>query len=80
MSVVEPPPSGGATARRVFFVVEPNREQLAAVGSRVAAGDLHPIVAATWPLAEGRAAFAAKQRGRVAGKAVLRVVNDGGGR
>ena len=45
----------------------------------MAAGELRPIVGATWPLAEGRAAFAAKQRGRVAGKAVLRVVNDDGG-
>ncbi len=79
VSVVEPPPSGGATARRVFFVVEPNREQLAAVGERIASGELRPIVGATWPLAEGHAAFAAKQRGRVAGKAVLRVVEDGGG-
>ena len=79
VSAVEPPPSGGAAARRVFFVVEPNREQLAAVGARMAAGELRPIVGATWPLAEGRAAFAAKQRGRVAGKAVLRVVNDDGG-
>ena len=79
VSAVEAPPTGGAAARRVFFVVEPNREQLAAVGARMAAGELRPVVGATWPLAEGRAAFAAKQRGRLAGKAVLRVVDGGGG-
>jgi NADPH:quinone reductase-like Zn-dependent oxidoreductase len=80
VSAVEPPPpTGGAAARRVFFVVEPNREQLAAVGARMAAGELRPIVGGTWPLSEGRTAFAAKQRGRLAGKAVLRVENDDGG-
>jgi hypothetical protein len=60
-------------------VVEPNREQLATVGARIAAGELRPIVGGTWPRGEGRAAFAAKQRGRLAGKAVLHVV-DGGAR
>jgi NADPH:quinone reductase-like Zn-dependent oxidoreductase len=74
VSAVEPPPATGGAARRVFFVVEPNREQLAAIGARMAAGELRPIVGATWPLGEGRAAFAAKQRGRLEGKAVLRVV------
>ena len=79
VSVVEQPPAtGGVTARRVFFVVEPNREQLTAMGARMAAGELRPIIGATWPLGEGRAAFAAKQRGRLNGKAVLRVVNDDG--
>jgi NADPH:quinone reductase-like Zn-dependent oxidoreductase len=73
VSAVEAPPTGGAAARRVFFVVEANREQLAAVGARLAAGELRPIIGATWPLGDGRAAFAAKHGGRLAGKAVLRV-------
>ena len=75
-AVASPPATGGAAGRRLFFVVEPSREQLTAIGARMVAGELRPIVGAAWPLDEGRAAFAAKQRGRLAGKAVLRVVDD----
>src|SRR5262249_3691100 len=34
-AVEQPPETGGRAERRVFFVVEPNREQLAAVGARI---------------------------------------------
>jgi NADPH:quinone reductase-like Zn-dependent oxidoreductase len=72
VSVVEPP--AVTRGRCVFFVVEPNREQLAAVGAEVASGKLRPVVGSTWPLREGRAAFEAKGRGRLPGKSVLRIV------
>jgi hypothetical protein len=45
------------------------------VGQRVAAGALRPVVGATWPLREGRAAFEAKRRGGQPGKAVLLVAD-----
>lgn len=70
VSVVEDPPVG-ANCRGRFFVVEPSRPQLHALGERVVAGEIRPIVGAAWPLREGRAAFEAKRRGGQAGKAVL---------
>jgi NADPH:quinone reductase-like Zn-dependent oxidoreductase len=75
VSVVEPvaASSGGRGPRAVFFVVEPNRGQLIELGRRIAAGELRPVVGSVSPLAEGRAAFAAKQRGGAPGKAVLQV-------
>jgi hypothetical protein len=70
VSVVERPPV--ATGRRgLFFVVEPSRPQLLELGQRIAAGELRPVVGASWPLRDGRAAFEAKQRGGQPGKAVL---------
>lgn len=73
VSAVESPPvkAGGC-----FFVVEPSRPQLLALGKRIAAGELRPVVGSTWPLREGRAAFEAKQRGRQPGKAVLIVSEE----
>jgi NADPH:quinone reductase-like Zn-dependent oxidoreductase len=75
VSVVEAPPVE-ANRRGRFFVVEPSRPQLQKLGERVVAGELRPIVGASWPLGEGRAAFEAKHRGGQAGKAVL-LVADG---
>jgi NADPH:quinone reductase-like Zn-dependent oxidoreductase len=63
-------------ARWVFFVVEPDRGQLAELGRRIDAGQLRPVVGRVWPLAEGRQAFQAKQRGGLPGKVVLRVSED----
>jgi len=76
VSVVEDPPVG-ASGRGRFFVVEPSRPQLHALGERVVAGEIRPIVGAAWPLREGRAAFEAKRRGGQAGKAVLVVGEEG---
>jgi NADPH:quinone reductase-like Zn-dependent oxidoreductase len=75
VSVVEDPPvaSGG---RGWFFVVEPSRPQLLGLGQRIAAGELRPVVGASWPLADGRAAFEAKQRGGQPGKAVLLLTDE----
>ena len=72
VSVVEDPPVEGNRRGR-FFVVEPSRPQLEALGQRVVAGELRPVVGGAWPLREGRAAFDAKHRGGQPGKAVLLV-------
>ena len=76
VSVVEAPPVG-ANRRGRFFVVEPSRPQLQELGARVVAGELRPVVGATWPLSQGRAAFEAKHRGGQPGKAVLLVADEG---
>jgi NADPH:quinone reductase-like Zn-dependent oxidoreductase len=59
-----------------FFVVTPDRDQLAELGDLVECGQLHVEIAATFPLAEGREAFESGQRsGRRPGKTVI-VVRD----
>ena len=80
VSVVEEPPvrTDGRGPRALFFVVEPNGTQLSELGRRIAAGELRPVVGAVMPLAQGGAAFAAKQRGKSPGKVVLQVANDPG--
>lgn len=55
-----------------FFVVSPNRAQLATLAALVDAGDLTVPIAATFPLAEGRQAYASgASSGRGPGKTVL---------
>ena len=78
VSVVEAPAArtDGRGPRGVFFVVQPNRSQLSELGQRIDARELRPVVGAVMPLAQGGAAFAAKQRGRSPGKTVLKVAND----
>jgi NADPH:quinone reductase-like Zn-dependent oxidoreductase len=61
-------PKGG---RAVFFVVEPDRCQLANLAQRVRDGRLKPIVGAVRPLAEAPAAFARDRR--TPGKTIIRV-------
>jgi NADPH:quinone reductase-like Zn-dependent oxidoreductase len=59
-----------------FFVVTPDRDQLAELAAVVDRGQLHVEIAATFPLAEGREAFESGQRsGRRPGKTVI-VVRD----
>ena len=65
----------GRGPRGLFFVVQPNRAQLSELGRRIAARELRPV-GAVMPLAQGGAAFAAKQRGSSPGKVVLEVAND----
>jgi NADPH:quinone reductase-like Zn-dependent oxidoreductase len=62
-------------ARWVFFVVEADRAELAELSRRIDAGQLRSVVGGVWPLAQGRQAFEAKQRGGIPGKAVLHVVD-----
>jgi len=76
VSVVAAPAgrTGDRGPRGLFFVVEPNRRQLDELGRRVVARDVRPVVGAVMPLAQGVAAFTAKQRGSSPGKIVLEVV------
>jgi NADPH:quinone reductase-like Zn-dependent oxidoreductase len=72
VSITTPPPAVPAQGRAVFFIVEPDRAQLACLASRVVAGSLQPHIGAIYPLANTREAFAAKRKG-TPGKVVIRV-------
>ena len=68
----EPPPDvEGITA--VYFVVEPNREQLLEIAALVDAGEVRPRIDRVFPLADARAAFERSLSAHGAGKIVLRV-------
>jgi NADPH:quinone reductase-like Zn-dependent oxidoreductase len=71
VSVTAPPRVRPAEGRAVFFVVEPNREQLAELARWVQRGKLTPKVGAVRPLAETRDAFLRKQG--IPGKTVIQV-------
>jgi NADPH:quinone reductase-like Zn-dependent oxidoreductase len=64
------PPPAGVTA--TFFIVTPNRDQLAQLAALVDSGRLRVPIAETFPLAEGRQAFeSGRRRDRRPGKTVL---------
>jgi NADPH:quinone reductase-like Zn-dependent oxidoreductase len=68
VTVAEEPPDGG-----VYFIVEPNRDQLTSIARLADAGELRPPSIETFPLASAREAFARSlERGR-RGKVVLAV-------
>jgi NADPH:quinone reductase-like Zn-dependent oxidoreductase len=71
VSVTAPPRVRPAEGRAVFFVVEPNRDQLAELARWVQHGKLTPKVGAVRPLAETRDAFLHKQG--IPGKTVIQV-------
>jgi NADPH:quinone reductase-like Zn-dependent oxidoreductase len=75
VSVVEPPPSRNGHREEIrsrFFVVEPDRPQLAELARRIDNGQLRPIVGHVADLSDGASAWAAKLAGGVPGKVVLR--------
>ncbi|SNS42951.1 NADPH:quinone reductase [Actinomadura meyerae] len=72
VSVAEPPRVEPPDGRAVYFIVEPDRGQLAEIAERAEAGRVRAHVGAVYPLAETREAFAAKRRG-VPGKVVIEV-------
>jgi NADPH:quinone reductase-like Zn-dependent oxidoreductase len=61
--------------RAVFFVVEPDRSQLAELAQRLRDERLEPIVGAVRPLAEAPAAFAPGRR--TPGKTIIRITEGG---
>src|SRR5215469_2310981 len=71
VSVTAPPKARPAEGRSVFFVVEPNRDQLAELARRVQQGRLTPKVGAVRTLAETRDAFLTKQA--TPGKIIIQV-------
>lgn len=62
-----------------FFVVRPERHQLARLAALVDEGQLHPIVAQTYPLSEGRRAYESGSSRHGPGKTVLTVGSSRGG-
>jgi NADPH:quinone reductase-like Zn-dependent oxidoreductase len=71
VSVTAPPRVKPAEGRAMFFVVEPNRHQLAQLARWVQRGRLAPKVGAVRPLDETRDAFLRKQG--IPGKTIIQV-------
>jgi NADPH:quinone reductase-like Zn-dependent oxidoreductase len=78
VSVAEEPPEILAEAEisTVYFVVEPNRDQLLELARLVDHGDLHPAIDSVFPLVEARAAFERSLAAGKHGKVVLRIGDD----
>ncbi|WP_374778556.1 NADP-dependent oxidoreductase [Streptomyces sp. NBC_01310] len=74
VTVAMPPKVHPRDGRAVFFVVEPDRTQLADLAQRLRDGRLKPIVGAVRPLAEAPAALAPDRR--PTGKTIIRVTED----
>ena len=70
VSVAEEPPDGG-----VYFVVEPNRDQLRSIAKRAEVGKLRPAPVEVYPLASAREAFARSLEPGRRGKVVLAVAD-----
>jgi NADPH:quinone reductase-like Zn-dependent oxidoreductase len=76
VSIVEPPPIEPDKGRAVFFVVEPDRAELAELELRLRDGRLRPVVGTTYALAEAAAAFDPTRRSH--GKPIIRVTDGEG--
>ncbi|KWX60698.1 NADP-dependent oxidoreductase [Mycobacterium sp. NAZ190054] len=74
VSIAEPPPVQPKDGHAVFFVVEPDRGQLAALADRVRHGRLKPMVGDVRPLAEAADAFT--RRRRAPGKTIIQIVSE----
>jgi NADPH:quinone reductase-like Zn-dependent oxidoreductase len=75
VSIAEPPRVRPDDGRAVFFVVEPDRAQLAALELRLRDGRLRPIVGAVVPLAEAATVFVPANR--TPGKTIVRIEEGG---
>jgi NADPH:quinone reductase-like Zn-dependent oxidoreductase len=76
VSLTAPIPEGEAAAqsrRGLFFIVEPNREQLGEIAALIDSGAIRPVIAETIPLAKAREAFERGVAGHTRGKLVLQV-------
>jgi NADPH:quinone reductase-like Zn-dependent oxidoreductase len=79
ITVAEPPDSELAARHQVeaaYFIVQPDRDELQRLAALVDGGRLRPVVAATYPLADGRSAYAGGSQPRKPGKTVLLVRPD----
>jgi NADPH:quinone reductase-like Zn-dependent oxidoreductase len=72
VSIAEPPTIQPENGRAIFFVVEPDRSQLAGLARRLRDGRVTVNVAAVRPLAEAPAAFG-PDAPRVRGKTIIQV-------
>jgi NADPH:quinone reductase-like Zn-dependent oxidoreductase len=69
-----PESEGPAHGKRgVFFIVQPNREQLGKIAALIDSGVIRPVIAETIPLAKARQAFERGVAGHTRGKLVLAV-------
>lgn len=62
--------------RGLFFIVEPNREQLGKITELIDSGAIRPVIAETISLARGREAFERGATGHTHGKLVLEVAGS----
>ena len=63
--------AGRYKVHAMFFVVEPDADELARLAEMAGTGRLRPVISQTFPLAEGRKAFESGGRSRPPGKTVL---------
>jgi NADPH:quinone reductase-like Zn-dependent oxidoreductase len=75
VTIAEPPRVRPDDARAIFFVVEPDRTQLAALERRLRDGQLRTVVGSVLPLADAPLAFDPAHRSQ--GKTIIRVAGDG---
>lgn len=76
VTIPGPPPPGRAEEagiRAVFFVVEPDRDDLLALAALVEQGAVHPLVTEAYDLTDGPSAYAAGLTRHNRGKLVLQV-------
>jgi NADPH:quinone reductase-like Zn-dependent oxidoreductase len=71
VTIAAPPKARPENGRAIFFIVEPDRDQLAALARKVADGRLKPVVGSVRLLAETREAFQSKVR--TPGKTIIQV-------
>ena len=71
VTIAEPPRVRPEGAQAIFFIVEPDRPQLAGWNSRLRDGRLRPTVGAVFPLIDAPSAFDPAHRKH--GKTVIRV-------
>jgi NADPH:quinone reductase-like Zn-dependent oxidoreductase len=73
VSLAEEPPASTEGVDTVFFIVEPNRDQLIEASRLADAGVLKPAIDSVYPLTEAREAFERSLARGKRGKVVLRV-------
>ncbi len=76
VTIVGPPQVQPADGRAIFFVVEPERAQLAELASRLRDGRIAPTIATEQPLSEAIAALG-PDAPRRRGKTIIRVAGEG---
>jgi NADPH:quinone reductase-like Zn-dependent oxidoreductase len=71
----EPPPDKERNITALYFVVEPNREQLSELAKLADDGRLEVAIDRIYPLADARAAFERSLARQGRGKVVLRIAD-----
>jgi NADPH:quinone reductase-like Zn-dependent oxidoreductase len=74
VTIAGPPTIHPRDGRAIFFVVEPNREQLAQLATRLHTGRLVPLIDTVRPLSDAPAAFA--PAGHTRGRTIIKVTTD----